>query len=453
MTQKITLVGGGLAGSLLGIYLAKRNFDVTIYEKRPDMRKEGYTSGRSINLALSHRGIRALRELGVLDEVLPMAIPMQGRMLHDPAGNLAYFPYGKDDSEYINSISRGGLNIALLNLAEKYPNIKIIFDEECKDIDFDTNIVTFQNTQTHQTQNVKSDVVIATDGAGSTIRNAMTSRLDGYTQNTVFLAHGYKELEIPAKNNTFQIEKNALHIWPRGTYMMIGLPNLDGSFTITLFFPNKGENSFESLDTKEKVQDFFSLHFKDALDIMPDLAEDFFKNPTGGLATLYCTRWNVEGKVLLLGDAAHAIVPFYGQGMNASFEDCIVLNDILEKYNVSGDNRQTNNWEEIFDEYAKIRKKDTDAIGELAIENFYEMRDKVAEPSFQQMRKLEHKLENAFLEYHSKYSMVTFHPEVPYSEAKRKGNLQNDFLLNICKNNTDIDNIDIAEVFEKIKNL
>ena len=324
MTQKITLVGGGLAGSLLGIYLAKRNFDVTIYEKRADMRKEGYISGRSINLALSHRGIRALRELGVLDEVLPMAIPMQGRMLHDTAGNLAYFPYGKDDSEYINSISRGGLNIALLNLAEKYPNIKILFDQECKDIDFNTNTVVFKNTQTHENQSVKSDVVIATDGAGSAIRNAMTSRLDGYTQNTVFLAHGYKELEIPAKNNTFQIEKNALHIWPRGTYMMIGLPNLDGSFTITLFFPNKGENSFESLDTKEKVQAFFSLHFKDALDIMPDLAEDFFKNPTGGLATLYCTRWNVEGKVLLLGDAAHAIVPFYGQGMNASFEDCII---------------------------------------------------------------------------------------------------------------------------------
>lgn len=450
MTQKITLVGGGLAGSLLAIYLAKRNFDVTIYEKRSDMRKEGYIGGRSINLALSHRGIRALRELGVLNEVLPMAIPMQGRMLHDPAGNLAYFPYGKDDSEYINSISRGGLNIALLNLAEKFPNIKILFDEECKDIDFDTNTVTFQNTQTHHNQSIKSDVVIATDGAGSAIRNAMTSRLDGYTQDTVFLAHGYKELEIPAKNNTFQIEKNALHIWPRGTYMMIGLPNLDGSFTMTLFFPNKGENSFESLDTKEKVQDFFTLHFKDALDIMPDLAEDFFKNPTGGLATLYCTRWNVEGKVLLLGDAAHAIVPFYGQGMNASFEDCIVLNDCLEKYNVVG---HANNWEEIFDEYSKTRKKDTDAIGELAIENFYEMRDKVAEPSFQKMRKLEHKLENTFPEYHSKYSMVTFHPEVPYSEAKRKGNLQNDFLLNICKNNETLDNIDIEAVFEKIKNL
>ncbi len=435
MTQKITLVGGGLAGSLLAIYLAKHNFDVTIYEKRPDMRKEGYTSGRSINLALSHRGIRALRELGVLEQVLPMAIPMQGRMLHDTKGNLAYFPYGKDDSEYINSISRGGLNIALLNLAEKFSNIKIIFDEECKDIDFDTNIVTFQNTQTHQTQSVKSDVVIATDGAGSTIRNAMTSRLDGYTQNTVFLAHGYKELEIPAKNNTFQIEKNALHIWPRGTYMMIGLPNLDGSFTITLFFPNKGENSFESLDTKEKVQDFFN-------------------NPTGGLATLYCTRWNVEGKVLLLGDAAHAIVPFYGQGMNASFEDCIILNDCLEKFDINGNaSGDAGNWEEIFNEYTKIRKKDTDAIAALAIENFYEMRDKVAEPSFQQMRKLEHKLENAFTEYHSKYSMVTFHPEIPYSEAQRKGNLQNEFLLNTCKNTTDIDNIDIVEVFEKIKNL
>lgn len=450
MTQKITLVGGGLAGSLLAIYFAKRNFDVTIYEKRPDMRKEGYIGGRSINLALSHRGLSALRKLGVLDEVLPMAIPMQGRVLHDPAGNLAYFPYGKDNSEYINSISRGGLNIALMNLAEKYPNIKLVFDEECKDIDFNTNIITFQNSQTHETQSIKADVVIATDGAGSAIRNAMTLRLDGYTQNTVFLAHGYKELEIPAKNNTFQIEKNALHIWPRGTYMMIALPNLDGSFTVTLFFPNKGENSFESLDTKEKVQDFFSLHFKDALDIMPDLAEDFFNNPTGGLATLYCTRWNVEGKVLLLGDAAHAIVPFYGQGMNASFEDCIILDDCLEKHNVNG---HANNWEEIFEEYTKMRKKDTDAIGELAIENFYEMRDKVADPNFQKMRKIEHKLENAFSEYHSKYSMVTFHPEIPYSEAKRKGNLQNDFLLNICKNNTDIDSIDIVEVYQQIKDL
>ncbi|MCU0437961.1 MAG: FAD-dependent monooxygenase [Raineya sp.] len=437
--MKVCIIGGGLAGSLLSIYMARRGYDVEVFEKRSDSRLKGYEGGRSINLALSHRGIRALKELGIAEQILPLAIPMHGRMIHDLQGNQAFFPYGKDNSEYINSISRGGLNEALISIAEEYKHVRFHFETSCQDIDFETNTIYFNNQL--QTQ---ADLIIATDGAGSVVRHKMIAT--GKVNESVdFLDHGYKELEIPAgKDGSFLIDKNSLHIWGRDSFLLIALPNLNGSFTVTLFLQNKGEESFETLDTPEKAKSFFHKYFPDALALMPDFEEDFFKNPVGVLATLKTYPW-VVNKTLILGDAAHAVVPFYGQGMNASFEDCIIFNDLIDEYK--------EDWDKILSVYQEIRKKDTDAIADLAVENFYEMRDRVNDEEFQRMRKLEHLLENTYPKYHSKYSMVTFHPEFPYSVAKAKGNKQNEYLLSLCKNITDIQSINIQDVYEKLKNL
>jgi len=435
--MKVSIVGGGLAGSLLAIYMARRNYQVEVFEKRADSRIKGYEGGRSINLALSHRGIRALKELGILEQISPLVVPMYGRMIHDLAGNQAFFPYGKDNSEYINSISRGGLNEALITIAESYPNVKFYFETPCKTIDLAESKLSFENFEK------KSDLIIATDGAGSIIRQKMLS--EKLTNETIApLAHGYKELEIPAgKNGSFLIDKNALHIWGRDSFMLIALPNLDGSFTVTLFLQNEGEESFAALDTSEKVVAFFQKYFPDALALMPDLAADFFANPVGFLATLKTYPWRSH-RTLLLGDAAHAVVPFYGQGMNASFEDCIILNDLIDQYQ--------ENWDEILPAYEAARKKDTDAIADLAVENFYEMRDRVNDEVFQKMRKVEYRLENTFADYHSKYSMVTFHPEIPYSVAQAKGNAQNAVLEQICQTEN-TENLDIEGVYQKVKAL
>jgi kynurenine 3-monooxygenase len=437
--MKVCIIGGGLAGSLLSIYMARRGYHIEVYEKRPDSRVKGYEGGRSINLALSHRGIRALKELGIADQILPLAIPMYGRMIHDLQGNQSFFPYGKDNSEYINSISRGGLNEALISIAQQYPNVRFYFETPCQNIDFESNTIHFaHNLQT------QADLIIATDGAGSVVRHKMIET-GKVTENVAFLEHGYKELEIPAgKDGSFLIDKNSLHIWGRDSFLLIALPNLNGSFTVTLFLQNKGDESFESLHTPEKARAFFQKYFPDALALMPDFEEDFFKNPVGVLATLKAYPW-VINKTLLLGDAAHAVVPFYGQGMNASFEDCIILNDLIDEYQ--------EDWDKILPAYQEKRKKDTDAIADLAVENFYEMRDKVNDEEFQRMRKLEYILENTYPEYHSKYSMVTFHPEFPYSVAKAKGNMQNEYLLELCKNITDIQSVNIQEVYEHLKSI
>jgi len=437
--MKVLIIGGGLAGSLLSIYMARRGYEIEVFEKRSDSRLKGYEGGRSINLALSHRGIRALKELGIENQVLPLAIPMHGRMIHNLTGKQAFFPYGKDNSEYINSISRGGLNETLINIAEQYPNVKFHFETPCEDIDFENSTVFLTNGF-----KVSADLIIATDGAGSLIRHRMIHK--GFVnENVDFLEHGYKELEIPAgANGSFLIDKNSLHIWGRDSFLLIALPNLSGSFTVTLFLQNKGEESFETLQTPQAARSFFEKYFPDALALMPDFEEDFFKNPVGVLATLKAYPW-VANKTLILGDAAHAVVPFYGQGMNASFEDCIILNDLIDEHQ--------EDWTKILTAYQETRKKDTDAIADLAVENFYEMRDRVNDEEFQRMRKLEHLLENTYPEYHSKYSMVTFHPEFPYSVAKAKGNKQNQFLLGLCVETTDIASLNIHEVYEKLNSL
>ena len=437
--SKTTIIGAGLAGSLLAIYLAKRGIIVEVYEARGDMRLERVAAGRSINLALSDRGIAALREVGMDEYMLAEAVPMLGRMIHAVSGEMKLLPYSGRQGEYINSVSRTGLNIALMNEADKYPNVTFHFNRRCGDFDRETGEVAFSNGDI-----IKGDTVIATDGAGSAIRNAMmgSERFD-FSQK--WLEHGYKELHIPSgPNGQLQLEENALHIWPRNKFMMIALPNFDGSFTCTLFLAHKGTNSaFDRLESETSIREFFSSEFPDALELMPTLIQDFSANPTGNLGTIKCFPWNIGGKALLLGDAAHALVPFYGQGMNCAFEDVRVLDQLIEKHGT--------NWESVYEEYGELRKVNTDAIADMAEENFYEMRDAVADPVFIRKRELETKLEQRYPDYFSKYSMVTFREDLPYTVAKERGNAQDWFLMNICKGVVEVNEINLSSVMESIR--
>lgn len=452
--SNVAIIGAGLAGSLLAIYLAKRGIKVDVYEARGDMRLEKVAAGRSINLALSDRGIAALREVGMDEYMLAEAVPMLGRMIHTPTGETKLLPYSGRKGEYINSVSRAGLNIALINEAEKYEGVKFRFNERCVSFDCDTGQAVFSSGR-----HVNADTIIATDGAGSAVRQAMEEQLSGYQSETVFLDHGYKELHIqPAADGGFLLEKNALHIWPRHQFMMIALPNFDGSFTCTLFLARESEppasaggthvvenTNFARLDTEQAIRGFFDREFADAVPLLPTLVEDFFENPTGNLGTLKCWPWNVDGKALLLGDAAHAVVPFYGQGMNCAFEDVRVLNGLIEKYGYD--------WAAIYQEYGKLRKINTDAIADMAEENFYEMRDRVADPVFQRKRELETKLEQTYPDYFSKYSMVTFREDLPYSVAKEKGNAQDAVLMKLCSSVENVSELDLAEVLSIVKDL
>lgn len=464
--SRVTLIGAGLAGSLLAIYLARRGMQVTVFESRPDMRREEIAAGRSINLALSDRGIAALREIGMDEYMLAEAVPMYGRMIHSVSGETKLLPYSGRTGEHINSVSRAGLNIALMNEAEKYDGVQIVFNERCTDFDLASGEVTFESGRTF-----RSDTVIATDGAGSAVRTAMERDLPDFEISQIFLDHGYKELHIPPRaadrplpsegEGPFLIEKNALHIWPRHKFMMIALPNFDGSFTCTLFLAHGGspadtqgaasangvilsdDPSFDRLTTGSAVRDFFDREFPDAVALMPTLVEDFFQNPTGRLGTIKCWPWNVAGKALLLGDSAHALVPFYGQGMNCAFEDVRVLDQLIEKHGTE--------WASVYEEYGRLRKINTDAIADMAEENFYEMRDRVADPVFQRKRELETKLEQTYPDYFSKYSLVTFREDVPYSVAKEKGNAQDDLLMRESSDVDDITDIDLDLVMDRIR--
>ncbi len=414
--SKLTIVGAGLVGSLLSIYLAKRGHSVSIYERRPDMRKNRISAGRSINLALSDRGWRGLEGVGIADEIRKVAIPMSGRMIHSTDGKLTYQAYGKE-GQAINSVSRGGLNCVLMDLAEKH-GVKIHFNQRCTNVDLKKAAITFHNDETNETNTANADRIFATDGAFSAVRLQMQTTTDRFEYSQHYLEHGYKELTIPAaENGDFAMDPNALHIWPRGTYMLIALPNLDKSFTCTLFFPFEGEYSFASLDTEKKMMEFFNAHFSDAVALMPTLAHDYFNNPSSSLVTVKCFPWSVSDKVLLLGDAAHAIVPFYGQGMNCGFEDCVVLDQLMDQY---GDD-----WKTVFTEFEQTRKPDGDAIGDLAISNFVEMRDKVGQAEFL----LQKKIEAQFNAKHPDkwiplYTMVTYSPDIRYSEAMHEGQRQ-----------------------------
>jgi kynurenine 3-monooxygenase len=418
MQEKVTIVGGGLSGSLLAIYMAKRGFEVSLFERRPDMRKNKIYAGRSINLALSTRGLNALSKIGLDKEILSDAIPMYGRMMHSVNGELTYQPYGKD-GQAINSVSRGRLNIKLIELADEYPNITIYFNAKCIDLYLTKNTCVFE-LEDGSKKEVWSDRIIGTDGAFAASRGKLQMG-DRFNYSQFYLHVGYKELIIPAGDNAkFLMEKEALHIWPRGAYMMIALPNPAGDFTCTLFMPFEGEFGFEQLDTREKVVDFFNTNFADAVALMPTLAEDFFNNPTSSLVTVKCYPWVKEDKLALMGDAAHAIVPFYGQGMNCSFEDVVVFDECVEKH--------FPNWTKIFDEYQKLRKPNADAIADLAIQNYYEMADKVGDKAFLHKKHIEHELSDLYPEkYKSQYELTTFSLS-PYSYALSQGK-KNDILV------------------------
>jgi len=445
--KKIVIIGAGLSGSLLAIRLAQKGFEIELHERRSDMRKISMSAGRSINLALSDRGINALRLIGMDAFMLNEAIPMTGRMIHSIDGSLMMQPYSGRQGEYINSISRGGLNIGLLDKAESYENIKIFFDSECTHADIDTEICHFKQSD-GSIKEVKASLFIGTDGAGSAIRQsyfARSARLR-FSFSQQYLTAGYKELHIPpSEDGGFKIEKNALHIWPRGGFMMIGLPNLDGSFTMTLFTDFEGAHGFNAIKTEDDVEVYFKKYFADAYALMPDIKKEYFANPASSLGTIKCYPWQYNGKFLLLGDAAHAVVPFYGQGMNCSFEDCVVFDECLEQF---GDD-----WDKVLPAVQELRKHNADAIADLAVANYYEMRDLVADPVFIKKRKLETKLEQLYPDYFSKYSMVTFRADLPYSYAEKQGNKQNELLMAICSKTEDIETIDTDAVMAKIRKL
>lgn len=409
-------------GSLLSIYLSKRGHQVEVFERRPDARKNLLDGGRSINLALSDRGLRALAKVGLEERVLKeMAIPMYRRVMHDREGNLSFQPYGKD-GQAINSVSRAGLNMLMMDEAEKH-GVKIHFSHAAAEINLDNAQAVFKDAEGSHKE-VSGDLLFGADGAFSAVRSVM-QKTDRFSYSQEYIDHGYKELEIPAgPNGEFLLEKNALHIWPRGSYMLIALPNPDASFTCTLFFPMDGDPSFASLDSTAKARAFFEQEFADALALMPDFDKDWEQNPDSSLVIIRCFPWTRNGKVALIGDSSHAIVPFYGQGMNAGFEDCFVLDRMLDEYG--------NDWEAIFKAYEEERKPDGDAIADLAMRNFVEMRDLTGDADFLLQKKIEGRFSEMYPEkWTPLYSLVTFSPEVRYSEALALGKRQDALMAEI----------------------
>ena len=437
---RFVIVGGGLAGSLTACYLGKRGYEVDVYEMRDDLRVSEIGRGRSINLALSYRGLCALEPVGLADEVLKQAVPMRGRMIHSPAGELAFQSYGVEQSQAINSVSRGGLNGILLTAAEEYPGVRLHFGEKCTDVDLDAGEAEFVRTRTGEHSRVRGDVIVSADGAFSAVRKACQKR-ERFNYSQDYLEHGYKELTIPpAAGGGFALEKNALHIWPRRSFMMIALPNADGSFTCTLFWPFGGPNSFAAIKTKSDLLAFFEAEFPDAVPLMPNLAADYFGNPTGSLVTIRCSPWHVEDRVVLLGDAAHAVVPFYGQGMNAAFEDVLVLDECLrsafpsrdrdpsrdrEGAVAAADARWSDELRRAFQEFEALRKPNADALADLAVANFIEMRDRTGSRWFLLKKKGERLLAKLLPGWYLPlYSMVTF-TRIPYAEAVARARKQN----------------------------
>ena len=423
MKKEATIIGAGLVGSLLSIYLAKKGYKVSIYERRGDMRKEMVEAGRSINLALSDRGIKALKEIGIAEEILSIAIPMHGRHIHNLDGTQAFQPYGKE-GQYINSVSRRELNIKLMDLAEQH-GIELYFNQRLESIDFKSDTITFEsNGQAHT---INYNLLFGADGAYSAARLSHMLQHNLFDYHQHYIDCGYKELSIPAgENESFLLEKNALHIWPRKNYMLIALPNLDGSFTGTLFFPFHGEQSFEKLKTENEVEQFFYSTFPDIVPLIPDLVHQFFHHPTASLVTVKCFPWIRDDKFCLIGDAAHAIVPFFGQGMNAGFEDCSVLNELMEKHD--------EDWWTILRSFQELRKPDADAIADLAVNNFIEMREKTADPKFLLQKKIEAKLHEHYPEkWIPAYSQVTFSPHIRYSQALKNSQKQEEIMQKVMK--------------------
>lgn len=418
-SKKMTVVGAGPVGCVLAMLLARRGHDVEVYEMRADMRAESAEGGRSINLVLTDRGLRALELFGLREKVLEITVPVLGRMMHPVAGELAFQPYGKDESECNYSVSRSKLNEFLLDAAEE-AGVTIHFEKTCVGADFDAGELHFDGGDA-----VDAPVIFGADGAPSAVRQALVEQ--GITDESVeMLDYGYKELVFPAgEDNSYAMAGHALHIWPRGDHFLMGLANLDGSFTGTIYLPWKGAHGFEDLSDKQKVRAFFEEHYPDAIPLLgEDFEEEFLSNPNGKLGTVRCEPWRLEDRVLLVGDAAHGIVPFFGQGLNCGFEDCYVLDKILDEQADLG---------EVFATFDTRRKPNTEAIADMALENFVEMRDKVADEEFLFQKAVEHRLENELTDiYRSRYAMVMY-SSIPYRVAYEIGELQEELLDELCR--------------------
>ena len=432
------MIGAGLAGPLLATYLAKRGYSVEIFERRPDMRKESISAGRSINLALSIRGNHALKEVGLYDKIKSNTIPMKGRMIHDLNGGIHLQPYGQKENEVIFSVSRAHLNMELMTLAEETGNVTIRFNHQLLSADLEQNKLLFQLSDSLEKIEWSFNRVIGCDGSASILRKSIVEKADiQYVKKP--LGHGYKELTIPPmKSGKFQIEPNALHIWPRGNHMLIALPNNDYSFTCTLFFPMIGKTSFETVKTEKDIFDLFQSQFPDAIKLIPNLVEDFQKNPTGDLASVYCKPWHLGDKALLIGDAAHAVAPFFGQGMNASFQDCSTLAKLMDQ--------NENDWNTIFNAFSSTQVENGHAIADMALENYLEMRDHVNDPEYKKRRNMELKLERMFPgQFIPRYSMVSFH-QIPYAEVYQRGEKQFKIISDVLKADPSGQSIDKAMV-------
>jgi len=421
--RSVNIVGAGLAGALLAVLFARRGFEVTLYERRPDPRLTSAERGRSINLALAARGIHALERAGVMDRIQPLLIPMRGRMVHDLSGATTLQPYGQREHEVIFSVGRAALNRVLIEEAARHNTVSMRFGQTCVAAIPERNRLRFLNGSPDAGYEVPLTPTIATDGAGSAIRASLAAEGRVATRED-WLDHDYKELTIPAlAGGRPAMDPNALHVWPRGGFMLIALPNTDGTFTATLFLARAGAKGFTALSSAAEVGAFFRREFPDAVPLMPNLLEEFETHPQGQLGTVHTTPWHVGGSVLLLGDAAHAIVPFHGQGMNAAFEDCFVLDALLERHD---------GWEALFAEVTRSRQPNTAAIAAMALENYTEMRDTVLDAGFVRRKgiamELERRYPNRFI---PRYSMVMFHPEIPYAEAQRRGAVQAEILLEL----------------------
>ena len=418
---RINIVGAGLAGALLALLLARRGHSIALFERRPDPRQARPERGRSINLALAARGMRALERAGILADVAPLLIPMRGRMVHERGGTAALQPYGQREHEVIYSVGRAALNRVLIEAAAAHGGVTVHFNQQCLGVDVPAQLLGFRDAGTGREYQVPLAPTIAADGAGSAVRASLAAagRLAAREE---WLDHDYKELTI-APESAGALERQALHIWPRGGFMLIALPNTDGSFTATLFLARNGPRSFAALASAQAVQEFFAREFADALPLLPDLTTQFAAHPQGQLGTVHAAPWHLGGEVLLLGDAAHAIVPFHGQGMNAAFEDCVELDALLPA---------PQGWAEVFARFEQARRANTAAIAQMALENYLEMRDAVLDAGFVRRKALAMALERRFPErFIPRYSMVMFHPEIPYAEALRRGAVQEQLLLEL----------------------
>ena len=423
--EKVAIIGAGLVGSLWAVYMSKAGYEVIIYERRPDIRRADISAGKSINLALSTRGWKALDTVGIGDEIRKMAIPMTGRIMHDVAGNLTAQPYGKE-GQAIYSISRGGVNAKMMDLAENHGGATIHYDMQCTNVDTQAGIIHLKNTVTGELTTDHADLIFACDGAFSAVRYNAFQKLDRFNFSQQYVDAGYREILLPAnEDGSYKLDKNALHIWPRGHFMLIALANEDGSFTCTLFMPHDNdENAFDRLKSKADVDEFFKTTFPDFYEMMPNIADAWEDHPLSSLAIVRCYPWTA-GKVALMGDAAHATVPFYGQGMNAGFEDCSIMWELMQAH---GDD-----WKTIFSEYQISRKPNGDAVQDLSIHNYHVMRDFVGDPQFLLQKKIEAKFSASYPDkWMPLYSQVTF-SNIPYSEALEVGKRQDAIMKEVMK--------------------